>query len=103
MLGALHLTAVLAFASTLIGVGSAQAADIVIERGDSRRPRVEVPALPAPAFEGEAENVAPSVPPRSHELGGSGDYRPGELRQPFGVHKPGNMDSERRYRPGDLS
>jgi len=101
MSSAVRLTAVFTIAATFIGAMSAHAADLVIEHGDSRRPEVEVPVLPAPAFEGE--DVAPSVPPRVPELGGSGDYRPGDLREPPGEHKPGHMNNERRYRPGDLS
>jgi hypothetical protein len=103
MFGTLRLAAVLLCAVPILGATGALAADVVIERGDSRRPEVEVPPLPSPAFDAEDEDVAPRAAPRAPKRGGSGEFRPGDMREPAGEHKPGHMSNERVYRPGDLN
>lgn len=77
-------------------------------RGDSRRPRVEVPSNAPPAAREvqptPAEGVSPTPQGGERATGtkGLGKHRPGELYLPGGEHRPGDLDNQGRYRPGDL-
>lgn len=86
----------------------ADGAGPTLYRGDSTRPRVEVPSNAAPsAVEHDPaplEGVSPTPEGGERASGtrGLGTHRPGELYLPPGQHRPGDLDDQGTFRPGDL-
>ncbi len=86
----------------------ADGADLIIERGDSRRPRLEVPSIALPSgrdaapasIEGAPADVEGDQAPRGPK--GFGTQKSGDLYFPSGDHRPGDLDNQGTFRPGDL-
>lgn len=85
----------------------AEPGGVVHDAAQSRRPSAELPAMAAPdhASSGPSKLGTPRSGERGESADGSrdlGEHRPGELYLVPGQHRPGDLDRQGTFRPGDL-